>query len=300
MARREPFVAEVAVDLVHTLETADHQPFQVELRCDAQVHVDAERVVVRDERPGYCTARDRLHHRRLDLEEAPCIEHVAQETHEARALLEHRAAVLVHDQVDIALTIARLGIRKAVPFVGQGLQGLHQQTQPLHAHRQLAGLGAEQHALRAEDVTDIPAFEIVVRLLAERLALHEYLDLPGGVLELDEARLAHDASQHHPAGDLHPYRRRLERLIGQTAVAEQQLAGERIPTEIIGERRAACRTQRCELGTPFGDQLVLVFGHRPALSEASRKGSRSPSSTAVVLPTSISVRRSLMRDWSST
>ena len=194
VARREPFVAEVPVDLVDTLETADHQSFQVELRRDAQVHVDAERVVMRDERPGHRTARDRLHHRCLDLKEAPCIEHVTQETHEGCALLEHRTAVLVHDQIDIALPIARLGICKAMPLVGQRLQRLHQQTQSVHAHRQLAGLGAEQHALGAEDVADIPAFEIVVRLLAERLALHEDLDLPGGVLELGEARLAHDAS----------------------------------------------------------------------------------------------------------
>ena len=36
--------------------------------------------------------------------------------------------------------------------------------------------------------------ESVSLQLAERLALHENLDLPGGVLELGEARLAHDAS----------------------------------------------------------------------------------------------------------
>src|SRR5262245_61715667 len=40
--------------------------------------------------------------------------------------------------------------------------------------------------------------------------------------------------------------------------------------------------------------------YSPCLRLASRNGSRSPSSTAVVLPISTLVRRSLMRDWSST
>ena len=47
---REPLVAEVAVDLVDALEAADDQALQVQLRRDAQVHVQVERVVVREER----------------------------------------------------------------------------------------------------------------------------------------------------------------------------------------------------------------------------------------------------------
>ena len=50
---------------------------------------------------------------------------------------------------------------------------------------------------------------------------------------------------------------------------------------------------------------VDSFGHpgrhqTPCFSDAAMKSSRSPSSTAWVLPTSWLVRRSLMRDWSST
>ncbi len=86
---REALVAEVAVDLVHALEAADDQPLQIQLRRDAQVHVEVERVVMRHERPRRRTARDRLHHRRLDFEEIERIEEIAQVAHDARARAKH-------------------------------------------------------------------------------------------------------------------------------------------------------------------------------------------------------------------
>ena len=82
--RRQPLVAEIAVDLVHALEAADDQPLEIELRRDAQVHVDVERVVMRQERPRDRAAGDRLHHRRLDLEEVERIEEAAQVLHDPR------------------------------------------------------------------------------------------------------------------------------------------------------------------------------------------------------------------------
>ncbi len=50
------------------------------------------------------------------------------------------------------------------------------------------------------------------------------------------------------------------------------------------------------------DQRALGLAHAPTpcFSEAEMKSSRSPSSTFLVLPVSKPVRKSLMRDWSST
>jgi hypothetical protein len=67
--RGEAFVAEVAVDLVDPLQAAHHQPLQVQLRRDAQVEIDIERVVVRDERPRRRAAVERLHHGRFHFDE---------------------------------------------------------------------------------------------------------------------------------------------------------------------------------------------------------------------------------------
>src|SRR5713101_5579216 len=72
------------------------------------------------------------------------------------------------------------------------------------------------------------------------------------------------------------------------------------PAEIVGvgDPRGA---QRLELLPALLDQLVVFFHfYTPCFRLAVMKSSRSPSSTAWVLPTSTPVRRSLMRDWSST
>ena len=90
--RRQPLVAEIAVDLVDLLEAADDQALQVQLRRDAQVHRHVERVVMRDERPRRGAAGNRLHHRRLDFHEAARVELVAQPPHDARARVEHARA----------------------------------------------------------------------------------------------------------------------------------------------------------------------------------------------------------------
>ena len=74
VARREPLVAEHPPDLEHLLEAADHEPLQVQLRCDPQVQVDVERVVVGHEGLGVGPAGDRVQHRRLDLDEAAVLE----------------------------------------------------------------------------------------------------------------------------------------------------------------------------------------------------------------------------------
>jgi hypothetical protein len=90
---RDALVAEVAVDLEHALEAADHQPLQVQLGRDAQEHLLVQRVVVRDEGLGVGAARDRVQHRRLHLQEA-VLDHEAADRASAllRATKRARAA----------------------------------------------------------------------------------------------------------------------------------------------------------------------------------------------------------------
>jgi len=95
VARGYPLVAEIAVDLEHTLEAAHDQALEVKLGRDAQVELDVERVVMGHERPRRRAARDGVHHRRLDLEIAVGDEEVAHRLHDARALGEHAPRVLV-------------------------------------------------------------------------------------------------------------------------------------------------------------------------------------------------------------
>ena len=62
---------------------------------------------------------DRLHHRRLDLEEPAGVEELADAADQARAELEDRARLGVDDQVDVALPVAGLDVLQAVPLLWQ-------------------------------------------------------------------------------------------------------------------------------------------------------------------------------------
>ncbi len=62
MAHGDAFVTEVTVDFEHALKTAHHQTFEVEFRRDAQVHIQIQRIMMRDKRTRRRTAEDHLHH----------------------------------------------------------------------------------------------------------------------------------------------------------------------------------------------------------------------------------------------
>ena len=176
-----------------------NKPLQVELRRDTQVERRVERIVMRHERPRRRAARERLHHRRLDLGEVERIEETADEADQHAAAAEHLARLLAHDQVDIALPQLHLGIRDAVPLFRQRPQRLRQQAQLGDVDRQLAGLRLDELAARRNDVAHVPLLELAIRRLAEAIALEHELNLPGAVLELHEARAAHDALDHQAA-----------------------------------------------------------------------------------------------------
>ena len=132
MARRHALVAEHAVELEDALEAADEQALEVELGRDAQVEIDVERVVVGHERARRGAAGNRLHHRRLDLDEAARGEELAQELDDLRAAAKRRAHLLVGDQVEVALAVARLDVGQAMPL-------LRQRAQRLGEHAKLLG-----------------------------------------------------------------------------------------------------------------------------------------------------------------
>src|SRR5262245_45836881 len=139
------------------------------------------------------------------------------------------------------------------------------------------------------------------------------LDLAAHVLQGREAGLAHYPLQHHSPGHGHAHRLRLQLRLGLRAVVALQLGSEVRAPKIV-RKRIAGGAQLAELGAPLGDDLVVVARRfavvlhdsaparvpTPCFRLAVMKSSRSPSRTACVLPISTPVRRSLMRDWSST
>ena len=310
----EPLVAEVPVDLEHPLEPAHHEALQVQLRGDPEEERDAEGVVPGLERAGHRAARERLHHRRLHLEEAPLGEEASHEVHHPGAGAEGLARLLVHDEIEVAPPVARLPVSKPVELLGQGAKRLREQPQTLHAQRQLAGPGAERDPLRPHEVPDVPAAEVPVRTIRKVLPPQVELKAPGAVLDVGEARLAHHPPAHHPPGDAIAAGR--EGVVVEALALAADVVRGRGRAEVVRVRVAAF-AQGGELLAPARDLLVLrgrrvprcafalassagprtvVHAPTPALRLASTKGSRSPSSIPWVLPVSTPVRRSLIRD----
>ncbi|MNS62151.1 hypothetical protein D3C72_952010 [compost metagenome] len=261
VARAHPFVAEVAVDLEHTLEAADDQALQVQLGRDAHEHLHVQRIVVRDERLGRGAARDRVQHRRFHFHEAGVGHMAAQRRDRVGAGAEGVARFRRHDQVDIALAVLHFLVGQAVELVRQRAQRLGQQAQLAHLHRQLALVGAEQLAAGADDVAQVPVLERGVDLFADLVARDVELDLAAAVLHGGEAGLAHHALEHHAAGDRDFDRAGFERGLVGLAILRVQRGGLVGGTEIVGEGHALL-AQRGQLFAPLRDDLVLVDGGR--------------------------------------
>ena len=308
VARRQTLVAEVAIDLEHPLDTAHYQTLQIQLRCDTQIQIHVEAVVMRNKGSRRRATRHHLHHRCLDFEITALVQKAPDELDHCGANAEHAARVIVHDEVEIALTIARFEIRQAMPLVRQRPQSLGQEAQLVDHDRQLALLGAEHHALGANDVTQVPFLEFVVDTLGQAVAFDEQLYRTAHILEVGKRGLALHALRHHAAGDRDAQWLRFE--IGRAGLGEarMQIAGQRIATEVIAIGVAA-GADVLKFGAALRDECrfsagYFVIGHlesySPIFRLASMNMSRPPSNTACGLPVSTSVRRSLMRDWSST
>ena len=117
------------------------------------------------------------------------------------ALDERIAGFGVHDQVEIALAIAGIGVGKSVELFRQRMQALAQKRDFLRVHGRFAGLGLEYKALYADHVADVVGFERLVRFLAHGVAGRVDLNLPVKIEHVREGRLAHDALRHESSGD---------------------------------------------------------------------------------------------------
>ena len=83
---------------------------------------------------------------------------------------------------------------------GEGKERLCKKLDLLGVDGYLPRLGAEHKALNADDVTDVPLFEIGIAFLAHIVTLDVELDLALAVVHMHEGCLAHYAAAHHSAG----------------------------------------------------------------------------------------------------
>ena len=163
---------------------------------------------MRGEGLGVRAARNRVQHGRFDFQEIVLHHEVAQAAYGFAARDKALARGLVGHQIDIALAVFHFLVGNAVELVGHGAQALGQQAQLADLNRQLAGARLEKSAFSADDVAQIPVLERGVQVFAQRVACDVQLDAPAvaaqrPVLNGGKTGLAHDALEHHAAGNGH-------------------------------------------------------------------------------------------------
>ena len=207
-------VAEILAELVYAVESADDQFLEVQLTGDAQVLVDVERIVVRDERACRGAARNRLQDRGLHLDVAALVEELAHRGDDLGASDEYVAHLRVHHQVDVALAVADFGVGEGVERLavlglddGQRADRLREHRELAAVHRQLARIGMEREAFDADEVADVEQFlehRVIQRGIAfgaDVVAADVDLNAARVVLQFEERSAAHDAARHDAACD---------------------------------------------------------------------------------------------------
>ena len=200
--RVHAFVAELAADLEHLLETAYEQALERQLGGDAQEVVAVECVEVRDERLCVRAAQDGMQKRRFHLVEALVLHVAADGGDDLEALLEDLLDFGIHDQIDVTLAITRLLVRQAVELLGQRANGLAEQLEGRHGHGQLTATRAHHSALDADPVAHIKVLQAAEGLFAQLVDAAEQLHVARGVAQAQKGDLALNALGHDAAGDL--------------------------------------------------------------------------------------------------
>src|SRR5438045_1909529 len=145
-------------DLVHALEAADDESFEIQLVRDPEIQRHVERVVSRHERSGQRAAVLRLQYRRFDFEKIARVEKCAHGCDHSCAPAKQGAHLGMYREIGVALAISLLRIRKAAVThrlavddlllpEGQRSERLGEQRVTLDAHRDFAGLRSKEMPL---------------------------------------------------------------------------------------------------------------------------------------------------------
>ena len=185
---------------------------------------------------------------RLDLDEAALGQEPAHRGDRREPDVEDAPRVVVRDEVDVALAVARVGVGEAVPLLGQRPQRLREQLERRDVDRELAELGLHDLALDADPVAAVDLVaEPRERVLAELALTHEELQLAGSVAHLREDQPALRALQQHPARDAHDVVGRSTRVDLVVPVLAHLLQGVRA-VEADRVRIVAARADLVDLG----------------------------------------------------
>ena len=108
------FISEVARKLVHTIKTTHNQTLQVQLIGNAQIEWHVQCIVMRGKWTSSCTTWYALQNRSVHLEVTSFIEKGTHGVKHFSAFHKSFSHVLVHNQVNIALTVTHFRVGKTI------------------------------------------------------------------------------------------------------------------------------------------------------------------------------------------
>ena len=240
------------------------------LRSYSQEQVAVQSVVVRDERVRHGPRRDGHQHRRLHLQEPAPVHEAPDRRHDARPQRGGVTRLLVCDQVQVALPVARLHVHQPVPLLRQRPQRLAQHPEGPRLHRDLAHARPEHLPAHADPVPQVQVLENAVVLLQHVAAKH-HLDAPGAVEQVRERRPTHAPERDYATRDRYRLGARLAIVgLGLRGFEQRRRLGPRVRSlEPVRVGVDAPVSQPAQLRQANAHQFV-IFQH--SVSRALRVG----------------------------
>ena len=118
----DALIAELLTDFVDPFVASDDQHLQEQFWGDAHDHVLVEIVMVSFEGFGGGPAGDQVHHRGFDLEEPQVVQKRLDLFDDQGPLQENVSRAVVHDQVEVSLTVPRFFVLQACLLRGKHVQ----------------------------------------------------------------------------------------------------------------------------------------------------------------------------------
>ena len=118
MPGREPFIAEVTINLEHFFQTAHRQALEVELRGHTEIHLHIERVVMCNKGPRRGATGNGMQHRRLNLNKLPLNQKLPNTLNRRRADTKDLTCLGIYNEINIALPVAHLLVDQTMVLVG--------------------------------------------------------------------------------------------------------------------------------------------------------------------------------------
>jgi hypothetical protein len=113
----DSFISETPIDFKNPFQTADDQPFQVELGSDSHVKFHVQGIVVRFERLGGRASGNGVHHGRLYLNVIALGKEASDAIEDLGPNQKRFLDLGVDNEIEVALSIPGLNVRQAMPFL---------------------------------------------------------------------------------------------------------------------------------------------------------------------------------------